>query len=173
MPELPASEVDHLLALPRSERTARLRLLYAVGWPLSSLSLPLSLPRSTLYSHLAAPAPSRPRPSPSPPSPPLPLPPPPPSLSSLSARPARLTPRVPPDVAAELRTLAPLAARYRPAHAHVPDHPSLLARTRFDQLVASQRTRGVPASELARAAHVSHRTVARPRTTPPTPNPAP
>jgi hypothetical protein len=74
----------------------------------------------------------------------------------------RLTPKspgVPNDIADRLRDIAPLAKNYRsgmPA-----SHPASLANEEMDQLTRELKDNDVSIADIARAANVTHRAIAR------------
>jgi len=74
----------------------------------------------------------------------------------------RLTPKspgVPKDIADRLRDIAPLAKNYRSGMAV--SHPASLANEEMDQLTRELKDNDVSIADIARAANVTHRAIAR------------
>lgn len=141
--QLPTQEASLLRSLPLPERRGRARQLREVGWTFASIGAPLSAPRSTARAWATHPCFT-------PTLQPVPLPPPPRVRRSLSSR-APLSS----DAAREISLLAPVASTFRALSS--PTSPAARARARLDQLVSHHHSRGVPTSQLARAARVSYR----------------
>lgn len=179
--ELPKDEVRFLRSLPRMDQRARVRDLYRAGWSLSSLAEAFDPPkaRTSIRSWLTVLSPS----------PDLPLPVPPSSPSSLTSSssasssstidtaesftsthrppaPTRDYRQVDPSssvISAEERAriseLAPLARRYRAGTPRL--GPLGVANDELTELVKKLYDRGAPVRELAEAASVTYRAMAR------------
>ena len=70
-----------------------------------------------------------------------------------------VSPGVPEDTAFLLSQLAPLAKNYRSGMA--PSHPASRANEEMDQIVQDLRANDVSIADIARAASVTHRAIAR------------
>jgi hypothetical protein len=163
---LPAAECDFLRVLMNEELYARAQELHGVGWSVTAIANAFDppRPRSTVHTWLSRPhtiTPSRPIPSPSS------------SLSSSliaaaekSTQPKRerrvYTPSSPALAAAEkdrIKVVAPLARRYR-ARAN-PNGVYASANDELTSIARKAYLRGVAISELAAAAGVTYRAMAR------------
>lgn len=169
-----------LRSLPRMDQRARVRDLYRAGWSLSSLAEAFDPPkaRTSIRSWLTALSPSPDLPLPVPPSSPSSL------MSSSSASsstidtaesftsthrppaPTRDYRQVDPSssvISAEERAriaeLAPLARRYRAGTPRL--GPLGVANDELTELVKKLYDRGAPVRELAEAASVTYRAMAR------------
>lgn len=74
----------------------------------------------------------------------------------------RLTPKspgVPNDTAERLAQIAPLAKNYRSGMS--PSHPASLANEEMDQITRELKANDVSIADIARAANVTHRAIAR------------
>lgn len=173
--ELPKDEVRFLRSLPRMDQRARVRDLYRAGWSLSSLAEAFDPPkaRTSIRSWLTVLSPSPDLPLPVPPSSPSS------SLSSASSSstidtaesftppaPTRDYRQVDPSssvISAEERAriaeLAPLARRYRAGTPRL--GPLGVANDELTELVKKLYDRGAPVRELAEAASVTYRAMAR------------
>lgn len=142
---LPADEIAFLHTLPTNLQLARMRGLWTIGWSLSEIgnSFTPPIPKATLHyrltrvessTHIEA---NHPLPKPNFP-PPIPL---------------------PPEFEPEIKRLATQARRYRAKMDS--NSPSALANAKLTQLVKELRSKGVPAVDLARAAGVTYRAMAK------------
>lgn len=176
MVNLPAAECDFLRVLMREELYARAQELHRVGWSVTAIANAFDppKPRSTVHTWLSRPhtiTHSRPLPSP--------------SSSSSSSRSSiaaaenstsdfsssklklkrerrTYTPSAPALSAAEkdrIKVIAPLARRYR-ARAN-PNGVYASANTELTQISLEAYSRGVSVAELAAAAGVTYRAMAR------------
>ena len=161
---LPQSEIDYLASIAHDRRAlrARLRALWDQGWSLSILGSALTpkRPRATVHywikdlSPLSS-FPQPPIPSPSPPTRPLIT-----ELASTSNATIRTaSPSLTPEQAQRLRSLSAQARRYRARTAE--SNAFAVANRQFTDLVKALRSEGVPAVEIAQAAGISYRAVAR------------
>lgn len=163
---LPAAECDFLRVLMREELYARAQELHSVGWSVTAIANAFDppRPRSTVHTWLSRPhTTTHTRPIPSPSS----------SSSSIAAaeknaqaRPKRerrvYTPSSPALTAAEkdrIKVVAPLARRYR-ARAN-PNGVYASANDELTRIARDAYLRGTPISELAAAAGVTYRAMAR------------
>ena len=156
---LPSDEIRFLEALPTSDMHSRLAFLHRQGWSLASLARSLTPPRpkTTLHYWIRnAPTPKEQRR-------PAPVP---PTHTLMSALPVlrgvkvrSISPKVPPDIRPRLRELAQLSRRYR---AKTPStSPTAQANRELTQLALQLHSHGVPTSEIAAAAGLTYRAVAR------------
>ena len=181
--ELPKDEVRFLRSLPRMDQRARVRDLYRAGWSLSSLAEAFDPPkaRTSIRSWLTVLSPSPDLPLPVPPSSPS-------SLTSSSSASSSSTidtaesftstsPTRPPaptrdyrqvdpsssvisaEERARISELAPLARRYRAGTPRL--GPLGVANDELTELVKKLYDRGAPVRELAEAASVTYRAMAR------------
>ncbi len=154
---LPLSEVEFLATLQPNNLKSRLSRLHKAGWSLSILSRSIGVPKTTIHfwvknssfdsttSHIAIPKAVVPIKKL------LPL--------SKGLRTRSLKPKVPPQLVPRLRELSLQSRRYR---ARTPKGSSAaLANTELTQLAVNLRHQGVPTSDIARAAGVSYRAMAR------------
>lgn len=155
--DLPPEEAAYLLSLPPSERDSRLRVLHDSGWSLSSLARAVQSPKTTVHfwvRNARTAQKSAERTIPAPPR----------SITALvpvpySPRVRSMSPKVPPDLRPRLRELSNLSRRYR---ARTPQgSPCALANQELTKLAISLHERGVPTSDIAAAAGVSYRAMAR------------
>jgi hypothetical protein len=159
---LPQSEIDYLAQLSASDKFAfqsRLKALWEAGWSLSILGNSVSpkRPRATIHywvrqaasvPQLAAiPQPEFNQPLPTA------------LLGVVSATTRTIAPSVTPDVAAKLRALSLQARRYRSRTSE--SNQFAVANREFTALVKDLRSQGIPAVDIANAAGISYRAVAR------------
>lgn len=156
---LPDDEVRFLNALPTPEMHSRLAYLHEQGWSLASLARSLTPPKPKTTVHYwirNAPTPKEQRrPAPTPP-----------THTLMSALPVlrgvkvrSVAPKVPPDIRPRLRELAQVSRRYR---AKTPSaSPTAQANRELTQLAVQLHAHGVPTSEIAAAAGLTYRAVAR------------
>lgn len=161
---LPQQEVDYLKMLSASSVKlfhSRLRALWEAGWSLSVLGNSLSpkRPRATVHYwvrniEISPKALEVPVPQPefykSLPSA---------LLGVVSAKTRTIAPSVTPEVAKRLRELSLQARRYRARTAST--NKFAVANQEFTALVKELRSQGVPAVDIAEAAGISYRAVAR------------
>lgn len=154
---LPDDELAFLHALPTHLRDARLAMLHRSGWSLSALGRSLSVPKTTIHFWVrnSTSDPSLDRRAI--PAPPLPIT---ASVPSLRApRTRSISPKVPPTLRPRLKELGVQARRYR---ARTPfNSPIAQANRELTRLAIELRHRGVPTSDIADAAGVSYRAMAR------------
>lgn len=155
--QLPHEEVRYLESLSISERDSRLKVLHEAGWSLNSLAKAIQAPKTTVHfwvrnaqgspkaTERIIPAPPR-------------------SLTALvpapyASRVRCVSPKVPPDLRPRLRELSELSKRYR---SRTPS-TSIFAQANREltDLALSLRENGVPTSDIASAAGVSYRAMAR------------
>lgn len=159
---LPQSEIDLLAALSETNTAAfhsRLRALWESGWSLSVLGNSVSpkRPRATIHYWVkkavqtpqiaAIPTPEFNKPL---------------TTALLGVVPAKtrtISPSVTPETAAKLRSLSLQARRYRARTAD--GNKFAVANREFTDLVKQLRSEGVPAVDIAEAAGISYRAVAR------------
>lgn len=153
---LPNKEVLFLRSLSGERLHIRASQLYKVGWTLNSIGEALDPPkgRSTVKAwidrldlvsphHIDVPIDF-------------------PRLRTPEGGYERLTPvspGVPTDTAERLRDLAPLAKTYRSGMPM--SHPATQANEEMDRLVLSLKANDVSIADIARAANVTHRAIAR------------
>jgi len=154
---LPPEEVEFLSNLPLHHRDSRLLLLHEAGWSFSALGRSLDKPKTTIHFWVrnAARDPILARRAI--PKPPLPL------RASLpftrGLRTRSISPKVPPDLRPRLRELSLQSRRYR---ARTPENSPLAQANRsLTQLAVALRLQGVPTADIADAAGVSYRAMAR------------
>lgn len=159
---LPQGEIDFLGSLSKSnpvEFHARLRALWEAGWSLSVLGLALSPKRSRATVHywvrkalvrtqvVPIPSPEFVKPLSD-------------ALKSdISGKTRTIAPTVTPDVAQRLRSLSLQARRYRSRTTE--GNKFAVANREFTALCKELRAQGVPAVDIASAAGISYRAVAR------------
>lgn len=159
---LPQSEIDYLAVLASTNSKAlhsRLRALWEAGWSLSVLGNALSpkRPRATIH-YWVRKADVLPQIKEIPSvefSKPL-------TAALLGVVPAKtrtIAPSVTPEVAARLRSLSLQARRYRSRTTE--GNKFAVANREFTALVKELRSQGVPAVDIAEAAGISYRAVAR------------
>lgn len=159
---LPQSEIDFLANLAKTDVKAfhaRLKALWEAGWSLSILGNSVSpkRPRATIHYWVrkaeavpqlaAVPQPQFNTPLSTA------------LLGVVAAKPKTIAPSVTPEMAAKLRSLSLQARRYRSRTAD--SNKFALANREFTDLVKELRAQGVPAVEIASAAGISYRAVAR------------
>ena len=153
---LPKSEVTFLRTLSGERLHIRSKQLYSVGWTLNAIGEALDPPkgRSTVKAwidrldqvslhNVDVPIDF-------------------PRLRTPEGGYQRLTPKSPgvsPKDAETLSTLAPVARDYRSGMGA--NHPSALANEEFQQLVLELHANDVSIADIARAANVTHRAIAR------------
>lgn len=150
--------MNFIKSLDRPLAESRLRALWESGWSLSILGESLNPPRPKTTIHFwvkrAAPTPQQ-----------RPVPPPPPrslttSVPTKSAPRLRtVSPRVPPEMKPRLKELSTLAKRYRART--LPDSPYARANRDLTAMAVALRSMGVPTADIAEAAGVSYRAMAR------------
>jgi hypothetical protein len=151
---LPQSEVLLLQTLDRRQLLTRVHALYNEGWTLSAIGSAFTPPkgRSTVQAwvdqnHTSSPV-DVPIPSP--------------THKTPKNGYQRLTPKspgVPPITAEELRRLAPIAKQYR-SRTPSSSRPAI-ANALMDQIVKDLRANNVSIADIARAAGVTHRAIAK------------
>lgn len=157
MRPLPHEEVEFLDSLPEKSRDYRLRQLHEAGWSLSALSQAIGTPKTTVHfrirkAMLPAVPPQRPIPAPQK------------SITALvpspySTRVRSISPKVPPDLRPRIAQISQTARRYR---ARTPaNSPTALANAELTRLALHLRSQGVPTADIAAAAGVSYRAMAR------------
>jgi len=154
---LPEKEVLFLATLKDRNLQVRCSALYHAGWTLASIGSALdpARQRSTIKSWVDR------HPSPNPrglegvdvPIPRLRTP------EGGSQRLTPVSPGVPPATESQLRDLAPLARSYR--HRMPSSHPFARANQEMNQIVKDLRDDNVSIADIARAANVTHRAIAR------------
>lgn len=156
---LPQDEMRFLESLQLPDMHARLAYLHASGWSLASIARSFSPPRPKTTVHYwirNAPTPKEQRRAA--PTPPintimhaLPV------LRSPKVR--SISPKVPPETRPRLRELAQLSRRYRAKTP--PNSATAQANRELTQLAVQLHTHGVPTSDIAAAAGLTYRAVAR------------
>jgi hypothetical protein len=155
---LPQAEADILNALDPLQQQTRASELYHAGWTLRAIGEAMLPPRtrSAMRSFIQA----------LPSSPVLPTTAPLPAVTSPEfVTPEEYIPKkapspgIPPNDLTNIKTLAPLARKYRSNH-H-PDHPVSQANQGLTLICKALYADGVPISELAEAAGVTYRAMAR------------
>ena len=154
---LPQEEVRYLESLSIPERDARLKVLHEAGWSLSSLAKAVQSPKTTVHFWVRK-AQTGPkaleRTIPAPPR----------SITALVPTPyspivRSISPKVPPDLRPRLRELSEMSRRYR---SRTPStSPFAVANEELTKLATSLHDRGVPTADIASAAGVSYRAMAR------------
>jgi hypothetical protein len=156
---LPDDEVRFLEALPEPQMHARLAYLHTQGWSLASLARSLSTPRPKTTVHYwirnAPTSIEQRRPAPKSPTNTimhaLPV------LRGVKVR--SIAPKVPPDMRPRLRELAQISRRYRAKTP--PGSTTAQANKELTQLAVQLHKHGVPTSDIAAAAGLTYRAVAR------------
>ena len=154
---LPQEEVDVLNSLTGPTLHKRASALYLSGWTLASIGNALTPPRtrSTIKSWVDRyPSPDVDVPTPTP----IPTP----TYRTHPEGYQRLTPKSPgvPDyIGRRLQEIAPKARLYR--HRMPSGHPYALANEEMNELVLALRAHNVSIADIARAANVTHRAIAR------------
>ena len=156
--KLPADEVRFLSSLPTDLLHGRLKALWESGWSLGIManSLEPKKPKSTVHFWVQN-ATTQEQRRPLPPTPPKSLTSTAPLLNTPRLR--SISPSVPADLKPRLKELASLANRYRAKTA--PDSPLAIANQEFTHLARMLYNRGIPAADIAEAAGVTYRAVAR------------
>jgi len=155
-PVLPQDELDFLASLDEPSYHARLKALWENGWSLSAIGLSLSpaRPKTTIHFWIGrAPTQTQFRPLPVPPEN---------TPAKNSPAPTRLravSPSVPHDLRPRLRELSDLAQRYRARCS--PDSPQAQANEELTTIARTLRSMGVPTVDIAEAAGVSYRAMAK------------
>lgn len=149
---LPVSEAEYLSTLQKRQLHSRLAALHARGWSLSQLATSLQPPRPKTTVHFwvrnAAPPP--------PTAPPIPAP---PASAPRNSHTRSISPKVPPDQRPILASLSLQARRYRSG---TPDSsPTARANQELTIRALQLRDFGVPTAEIADAAGVSYRAMAK------------
>ena len=159
---LPQGEIDYLAALSETNPKAfhsRLLALWEAGWSLSVLGNAVSpkRPRATIHywvrkadktAQIAAiPQPQFTQSLPAA------------LLGVVPAKTRTIAPTVTPEMSEKLRTLSLQARRYRSRTTQ--DNRFAVANREFTDLVKELRSQGVPAVDIAQAAGISYRAVAR------------
>jgi len=157
--ELPDDEIRFLQALPRSERDARLAALHAHGWSLSTLGRSLTPPKPKTTIHYwirnSKKNVEQRRELPKPPPTSLTT-----AVPTYKAPISRsVSPKVPPDMRPHLRELANLSRRYRSKTPST--SPLAQANQELTTIALQLHAHGVPTSDIAVAAGVSYRAMAR------------
>jgi len=155
---LPEDEVRFLSSLPDEMLPPRLRALWEAGWSLAVIanSLKPARPKSTVHFWVKN-AKSEEQRRPVPPTPPKSLT----STAPLNNAPRMrsISPSVPPELRPQLKQLADLSKRYR---AKTPSNsPLAIANKELTAIAKELRDRGVPAADIAEAAGVTYRAMAR------------
>ena len=151
---LPSSEALILKTLPRRELLTRVHQLYSAGWTLNSIGQAFSPAkgRSSIkawvdQAHLDSPIET-----------PIPIP----THKTHKDGYQRLTPvspGVPEYIQARLREIAPQARLYR--HRMSSNHPYAKANQEMNEIVRSLKDHDVSIADIARAANVTHRAIAK------------
>lgn len=155
---LPDDEIRFLSNLYDDALSQRLRALWEAGWSLAVIanSLKPARPKSTVHFWVQNAASVEQR-RPVPPTPPKSLT----TTAPLSNAPRTrsISPSVPPDLRPHLKHLADLSKRYR---AKTPaNSPLAQANKELTELAVDLYNRGIPAAEIAEAAGVTYRAMAR------------
>lgn len=154
---VPQEEVNYLGSLSITERDSRLKVLHEAGWSLSSLAEAVQSPKTTVHfwvRNAQATPKAQERTIPAPPR----------SITALVPTPytpriRSISPKVPPDLRPRLRELSEMSRRYR---SRTPStSPFAVANQELTRLAISLHERGVPTSDIALAAGVSYRAMAR------------
>lgn len=157
MRPFPSEEVEFLASLTPQQRNSRLRHLHEAGWSLANLSEAVNTPKTTIHFWIKNAQPVSNYPN-------RVLPAPPKSITALirspySTRVRSMSPKVPPDLRPRLAHIGQLARRYR---SRTPATSSTaLANAELTQLAVSLRKQGVSTADIADAAGVSYRAMAR------------
>ena len=151
---LPETEIKILLTLQEDELFTRVRSLFEEGWPLQSIGNAFNPPRvrSTVKSWVTRPHDLTPI------FPPVPKP----KYRSeprgyVSRRP--VSPGIDGDTRAHISSLAPLARRYRSGM--LENAPAAIANAELEKICRELNARNVSVKELAEAAGVTYRAMAR------------
>lgn len=155
-PSLPSDELAFLDSLDEESRYARFKALWENGWSLASIGFSLNpvRPKTTIHFWISrAPEQTQFRPIPIPPEI---------TPAKNSPAPTRLravAPMVPPDLRPRIRELAELAQKYRARCS--PDSAPAQANDELTTIAKTLRSMGVPTIEIAEAAGVSYRAMAK------------
>lgn len=154
---LPQEEITFLNALPLPQMHARLAFLHESGWSLAALGRSVNRPKTTIHFWVRN-APSdegiKRRAVPTPPLTITRMVP-----ATYAPRTRSISPKVPPDMRPRLRDLAALSRRYR---AKTPSNsPLAQANRELTTLALNLYDKGVPTADIALAAGVSYRAMAR------------
>lgn len=156
--KLPADEVRFISSLPKELMYGRLRALWESGWSLAIIanSLEPKKPKSTVHFWVSNATKQEQR-RPLPPTPPKSLT----TTAPLTSNPTMrsISPSVPLELRDKLKELATLANRYRAKTS--PDSPLAIANRELTHLAVLLYNRGIPASDIADAAGVTYRAMAR------------
>lgn len=157
MTTLPTQEIEFLATLPVHLRNSRLAILHSAGWSLASLARSVQRPKTTVYfwvnNSIEDPALLRV----AVPQPRIGI------TSALSAhsglRIRFISPKVPPDLRPRLRELSMQSRRYR---ARTPESSNIAKANReLTVLAVNLHAQGVSTADIADAAGVSYRAMAR------------
>lgn len=157
-PTLPNDEVAFLKSLSKKERNSRLRALHLSGWSLGSLgdSLTPKRPKTTVHFWVANAEDLEQRRS-------LPEPPPKSFTTSVptpkAPRLRTISPTVPPDLRNLLQELSREARKYRAKTS--PNSLAARANAELTKIALELRSLGVPTADIAEAAGVTYRAMAR------------
>lgn len=154
---LPGHEVTLLQTLTGKALHERAAVLYAQGWTLDSIGRALNPPRPrstvrvwvTAQQNSPATLPTS-QPAPSPVIP---------ARALRAPRPKRVSPGIPPETSERIAALAPIARRYR-ARVSPASQPAI-ANAELTRLCTTLYASGVTIRELANAANVTYRAMAR------------
>ena len=152
---LPLSEVNLLNSLDYDHAVLRVKQLFDEGWTLQAIGDAFTPPkgRSSVKAWVDRPTPEHVH---------VDVPIPNPEYATPRNGYQRKTPKspgVPADVQANLRVLAPVARGYR--HRMPAGHPVARANTEFDEIIKDLHAHYVSVADIARAAQVTHRAIAR------------
>jgi hypothetical protein len=155
---LPSDEVRFLASLGPEMLHSRLRALWEAGWSLKIIadSLEPRKPKSTVHFWVKNATAGEQR-RPIPPTPPKSLTTTAPLLNSPRLR--SVSPSVPAELKPHLQELAALASRYRAKTP--PDSPYAKANQELTHVARMLYNRGVPAADIAEAAGITYRAIAR------------
>jgi hypothetical protein len=155
---LPSDEVRFLSSLEPPALNNRIRALWKAGWSLKIIadSLQPPRPKSTVHFWVKNAADEEQR-RPIPATPPKSLTTTAPLLNSPRLR--SISPSVPPELKPHLQELALLASRYRAKTS--PDSPYAKANQELTHVARMLYNRGVPAADIAEAAGITYRAIAR------------
>lgn len=155
--ELPTNEVEFLRSLTIPQRDTRLAALHEAGWSFAVLGKALEKPKTTIHfwvRHATKDSTMSLKPIPKPPT----------SITSAlpvaySLRVRTISPKVPPELRPQLRELSLLSRRYR---ARTPyNSPIAIANRKMTDLAVNLYAKGVSTADIADAAGVSYRAMAR------------
>lgn len=156
--KLPSDEVVFLAGLSPAERNSRLRALWLAGWSLGEISKSFipNKAKSTIHFWVrnATDLPQN-RPVPFQPSKSLTAS----APTSESIKLSSISPRVPPSLKDKIRELSILSRQYRANTS--PNSQYALANTELTQIARSLKDQGVSTAEIASAAGVTYRAMAK------------